>query len=121
VGKKPVIDLTYLHKMTSGDNEIILETVQIFLKSMPQILINLQNYCDHQEWEKLAAEAHKIKPDLIYMGISEAHQLILSIETKAKNKETGEIEKQIKAFSGICNQALTELPKKVNELKSKAS
>ncbi|HEX6982905.1 MAG TPA: Hpt domain-containing protein [Balneolaceae bacterium] len=118
MGKKSVTDLTYLHKMTMGDNEIILETVQIFLKTTPQTLINLQNYCDHQEWEKLAAEAHKIKPDLIYMGMNEAHQLIVNIERKAKNQKPEEIEHQIEELSIICNKGLEELSKKVNELKS---
>lgn len=119
MGKKSVTDLSYLHKMTMGDEEIILETVQVFLKSMPQILIKLQSYCDHQEWEKLAAEAHKIKPNLIYMGIGEAHQLIVNIEDDAKNQKIEKIEYQVEEFSAICNLALKELSKKVDEMKYK--
>ncbi len=38
----------------------------------------------NEEWELLYKQAHKIKPNLQYMGMDRAHNLILYIEEQAK-------------------------------------
>lgn len=115
--KNRAVDLSYLNKMAMGDVRIIRETVESFLQSTPEALANLQEYLEQQKWDKLAKEAHKIKPNLIYMGMSEAHEILLKIEQQAKGGNTEGIEKRIHTFSVICNQALDELLQKVNEMK----
>jgi HPt (histidine-containing phosphotransfer) domain-containing protein len=119
VDNQTVTDLSYLREMAMGDETIIIETTEIFLEDTPQALENLQEHFANQEWDKLARLAHKIKPNLAYMGMDRARELIIDIEEQAQDENiSDDIGDQIKEFKQLCNRALDELADKINKLKA---
>lgn len=114
-----VTDLSYLREVVMGDEEIVIETIQIFLENTPNVLKNMKEHFANQEWDKLYRQAHQIKPNLEYMGLKQAREIILEIEEQAKSgKPSDNLEDKIKEFDSICLQALDELSAKIEELKS---
>lgn len=119
MSNQEVTDLSYLREMAMGDDEIVIETTEVFLEDTPNALDNLQEHFANQEWDKLKKQAHKIKPNTQYMGMDRARELILEIEEQAKTENISEdLGSKIKEFNSICRQALDELSAKLDKIKS---
>ena len=116
---KSVTDLSYLREIAMGDDSIVIETTEAFLDDAPAAIENIQQHYDNEEWQQLYKKAHKIKPNLKYMGMEQAHELILDIEEQAK---TGEISdnfgNKVSEFCSLCRQALDELSDKIEALRA---
>lgn len=117
--KQMVTDLSYLREVVMGDEEIMLETAKAFVEETPRILENMREHFSHQEWDKLYKQAHKIKPSMEYMGMTQARELILDIENQAKSREISKnMGDQIEELESICTKAIDELSDKIKELES---
>jgi len=81
------IDLSYLQDISGGDEVVIAEMIELFLSETPKYLNNLELYYAAREWSKLSSEAHKLKPTLMYIGLTELHDLAIAIEDAAKGEE----------------------------------
>ena len=102
-----------------GDDSIVIETTEAFLKDTPTALENIQKHYESEEWQQLSKQAHKIKPNLKYMGMEHAHELVLKIEEQAKSGQiSDDLGEKISEFCSLCHQALDELSDKVEELKA---
>lgn len=116
---KSVTDLSYLREIAMGDDSIVIETTEAFLKDTPTALENIQKHYESEEWQQLSKQAHKIKPNLKYMGMEHAHELVLKIEEQAKSGQiSDDLGEKISEFCSLCHQALDELSDKVEELKA---
>lgn len=116
---KDITDLSILGEMSMGDDSIIIETVEAFLDDAPGALDDIQELAENEDYEDLTDLAHKIKPNIGYMGIKEGQGLIVEIEKAAQNEDSeGTLNEKVTAFVEICNQAFEELNQKVEELKS---
>lgn len=114
-----VTDLSYLRKMAMGDDDIILDTAQVFIREIPKDLEQLEKHFVNQEWEKVGKIAHKIKPNMTYMGMERGRELILDIEKEAKSENISEkFSHQVTEFKQICNRAIDELADKIEEIKA---
>lgn len=114
-----VTDLSYLREIAMGDDAIVIETAETFIEDIPSALADMQEYCEAEDWQKLHKLAHKIKPNFTYMGMDEARDLIIDIEQQAKSEEISSgLDGDIEKFVELCNQALDELQRKVDELKN---
>lgn len=119
VKNQSVTDLSYLREVAMGDDEIVIETTKAFLESTPSALENLKECFANQEWDEVYKQAHKIKPNLQYMGMERAQELIIEIEEQARSREISEdLGDKIKEFNTICSKGLDELSEKVEELES---
>lgn len=115
---KSVTDLAYLREIVMDDDSIVIETVETFLDDMPTALENIKKHYEAEDWKQLSKQAHKIKPNLKYMGMERAHELILDIEKQAKTEEIGNnLEKEVFEFISLCRQAFDELSEKIDALK----
>jgi len=118
VDNKSVTDLSYLREIAMGDDSIVIETTEAFLEDTPAALENIQNHYESEEWQQLSKQAHKIKPNLKYMGMEHAHELVLTIEEQAKSGQiSDDLGEKVSEFCSLCHQALDELTDKVEELK----
>lgn len=112
------IDLSYLENMSGGDNTMIIEMIELFLKETPQHLDNLKNANDTQEWTKVASEAHKVKPIMLYVGLSDLNLVCKKLEDNAKGDQDTEISNDL--IDQLVNgyQEITgDLETKIEELK----
>lgn len=111
--------MSFLRKVAMGDEEIVVETIKVFIESTPNVLENLKQHFTNKEWEKLSNQAHKVKPNLKYMGMERAHELILEIEEQAKSQNiSDDLGDKIEEFNLVCSQGIEELSEKVEKLES---
>ncbi|WP_095606007.1 Hpt domain-containing protein [Aliifodinibius salipaludis] len=116
---KSVTDLSYLREIAMGDDSIVIEATEAFLENTPATIENIQKYYKDGEWQKLYKQAHKIKPNLKYMGMERAHELILDIEEQANTgKISDDLGDKISEFCSLNKQALKELSDKIEALKA---
>lgn len=112
-------DLSYLKSMSSGDNALVIELIELFLENAPVTLQNMEDHCQQQQWSALAAEAHKLKPNLAYMGMEKSKSLILELEKDAKEQQnTDELAEKIKTLKQHIQEARTELQAELKKLNS---
>ena len=81
------IDLSYLEEVTGGSTEIIKQLLELFLDETPDQIQKLYEKCSMSEWEQVRAEAHKLKPTFLYVGLQNAHELLGQVEHGARNRE----------------------------------
>lgn len=119
VNNQSVTDLSYLREVVMGDEEIIIKTTKAFLEDTPNVLNNMKEHFSKEEWDKLYKQAHKIKPNMEYMGMKQARELVLEIEEQAKSGDPSDnLGDKIKELNLICVKAHEELSAKIEELKS---
>ncbi|MFH5831786.1 Hpt domain-containing protein [Halalkalibaculum sp. DA3122] len=119
MAEQKITNLAYLEDLGMGDDELMIEMVELFLTNTPDSIATLRQHCEGNNWKKLAAEAHKLKPNLSYVGLDEARNIIIEIEKCAKNHpEEQQLCSQIDEIDEICQQAYQELEIKLEELKS---
>jgi len=74
------VDLTYLSKTSHGDQNFMREMVDAFLKTIPEIIAEINIHSQKEEWIKVGKAVHKIKPSLTLLSLSELKNLAVQIE-----------------------------------------
>lgn len=81
----PVIDLSYLKKVSNNNGQFIQEIVASFLESMPTTVEDINTQLAQKNWEQLSRVVHKIKPTITLMGIHHLKDKIVLLEQESKN------------------------------------
>lgn len=81
------IDLSYLEEVTGGSTDLIKEMLELFLSDTPQQIQLIQEKCRLKEWQSIRAEAHKLKPTFLYVGLKDANEKLVKIEHGARNNQ----------------------------------
>lgn len=112
------IDLSYLENMSGGDNTMIVEMIELFLKETPLHLDNLKTANDKKEWNKVASEAHKVKPIMLYVGLSELNLVCKKLEDNARGDQDVDLSNELilQLLEGY-KDVNRDLEKKARELK----
>lgn len=119
MSEQPITDLSYLEEMGMGDDSLVIEMVELFLENTPESLSQLRKYHTEENWSQLAAEAHKLKPNLSYVGLEGAKKKVIEIEKSAKNQTNlDSVEGKINEIEETCRQAYIELRDRLVHLKS---
>ena len=112
-----IFDLTYLKEVSKGNNDFMLEMINIFLSKTPETLKLLENYIEEKNWEQVGFFAHKLKATYAYMGMLDLKEDLIKIEKSAKNmdgiEQIPEIYTKLKSSTA---PALTEIEKIKNTL-----
>lgn len=119
MGTQQITDLSYLREIAMGDEDTVIEITEAFLDDVPHTLEKMKNHFANKEWEKLYEQAHKIKPNLQYMGMDQARELILEIEEQARTENIeDDLGQKIEKIDDLCSQAIDELSSKIKQLKA---
>jgi len=114
---KKVIDLTYLKEISMGDQEMIIEMIEVFLEEYDDALNEMNRLHNGEKWEELRAKAHKFKPNLAYMGIDLGMEKIQELEEHAKNNNPDlAINSKLSSLQTICTQASDELRQELKKM-----
>ena len=70
-----------------GDQELLQELAQIFLKESPEILRRLREAVKRGDVEAVAAEAHSMKGSVSTFGVTSATEAALTIEMMGRQKD----------------------------------
>jgi CheY-like chemotaxis protein len=80
-------DLTKLKELSRGDEEFVNNMIEIFLQHTPPALEEIEQALATEDYDTLARIAHRIKPSIESMGISQLDGVAKDIERYAKSEE----------------------------------
>ncbi len=116
--KKYSYDLTELIKLSNGNNVFLANMIEIFIRSSSEITAKMKTALLNNDWEELAALAHKGIPSFHFMGLNNLSEKLRFVETNATNKEE---QKRIDDLVGFIDKNLTlisnDLEKEIIKLK----
>ena len=117
--KENVTDLSYLFDSCHGDKQFVLEMIDVFVKSTPKSIIEIESLIEQKNWRDVSKEAHKIKPSISFMGLSSGIQLVKEIEASGNSGDLNigvHISEKFMALKKIINKAVIELQDYKTEL-----
>ena len=82
--KYPLPDLKYLNEISDGDETFVKEIIVYFLETCPGLLTIMKESYLSGDREKLGFTAHKLLPQLTFVGILSAIPDVERIERGAK-------------------------------------
>ena len=107
-----IIDLTFLNSFTGGNQEKNSKYIKMFLQNAPALLNSIEENLAKEDWALLKTSAHSLKPQISYMGIKSAEELIKNIERDAGERPNLEnISEKIATLKDIIQKAIPELQK----------
>ncbi len=114
-------DLTYLHSMSGGNYELILEMIDIFIAQAEEIWIEMQELYTKNDYDSLGKLAHKAKSSVAIMGMAPLSLTLKDFELDCQNlKNIETYQSKIDFFKSECLIAIEELQKyKNNQLMQK--
>lgn len=118
-GKPELTDLSYLHTLSEGNNEFLVQMINAFLRQTPGMLDGMETALEEKNWNDLRNLAHKLKPSVDFMGIQIIREPVVLVEKyagTATNLE--EIPALVRKIVSVCREAIPQLEKKITELHS---
>ncbi len=82
--KGPLYDLTKLKAMSRGNAAFVQKMMRIFCEQAPQMVDEMIAACEEDDFDRVAAVAHKIKPSIDNLDIHDLIQRIRDVEKAAK-------------------------------------
>jgi HPt (histidine-containing phosphotransfer) domain-containing protein len=105
-----ITDLTYLESMSDNNVGFIAEMVSIFREQIEEYKLQLPQLLAKSDYENLSKVAHKAKSSVAVMGMTTEAELLMNLETKAKNGvDVSSYKEIIDAFIENSANALKEL------------
>lgn len=96
---------------------MVIEMIEVFLDGYGEALQEMRELNNKENWEELRARAHKFKPNLAYMGISQGTEKIQELEKHAKNNNANlEIGSTLSELDNICEKASEELRQELKNM-----
>jgi HPt (histidine-containing phosphotransfer) domain-containing protein len=113
IGTK-MYNLDYLRSVSGNNEEFIREMIVTFTQSIPGQLLDMEKALAEEDWQRLARNAHQIKPSLTLMGLNSLRSNIVFIEENSKyGTKLDEIPQVVAEFIETCNLILPELAKEI--------
>jgi hypothetical protein len=78
------VNLKNIQEIGKGDEKFTLKSVDLLIKLFSDGLRNMQKYSRRKQWDKVGAEAHKVKPCFRIIGIREMEARFSNIEENAR-------------------------------------
>lgn len=85
--KRRLINLSYLNEISDGDNDLVLEIINIFITEVPTYIMMMKDYHQKEYWNELSKLAHKAKASSSIMGMKQLTNELKNLEILAKEKK----------------------------------
>ncbi|MEO9804711.1 MAG: Hpt domain-containing protein [Reichenbachiella sp.] len=106
------LDLSYLYEISDHDREFIYEMIMTIVKNTPEMLDEIEEKGEVEDWYAVGRLMHKLKPSLLLLNIDNLSTLIRELEANAKAPKNIElIPDQIAELRKLCDLILSELDK----------
>jgi len=110
-------DLGFLENFTGGDRARMKKYITMFLNAAPGDAQKIQEGSAAQDWEKMRASAHSLRPQMTYMGIKRGEALLRQMENNVlENQNHSELPTLAAQFAEIFNAACSELKETLNQI-----
>ena len=111
------VDLTFLRTYSGGDKELMKKFIQTFLTRTPESIQQMENALATKDLHAITSIAHNLRPQLSYMGITKATDLVKSIEESAKDgKDAEDLSAKFNRVKEMVLKAYEELERQLNLL-----
>ena len=107
-----MVDLSFLKKFTKEDPQKMKRYISLYLDVAPKTFEEMQRNLKDGDWEQLRINAHSLKPQADFMGISSLKEELIKIEEAVKLGHYDVIEKLFNeslAISSNSEEALREM------------
>lgn len=118
----PKLDKNYLDTIYGTDWEYAADMFETFLEEIHPLFADLPPLAEAESWEQYYKVAHKVKPSLLMVGLSDIHKKVKEVEGMAAGDtpdkalmitNTSTIINDLKVFVPIIKQQLTFLQNKM--------
>ena len=92
------MDLSLLHNLMGGDQQLVDRFVTIFKTQVPTQVAALPGLCETQDWEALSTALHSLKTQFNYVGMNAFAEQMRSLEEQVDDGQTDHIPLQISHF-----------------------
>lgn len=112
-----IINMQYLEDIAGGNTEFIAEMINLFFDQVPDKLDTISTAISKNDYETIAATAHKLKPIVGYVGMDPQALGVRDIENDAnKNGDMNTIKKNYENVRENLNLAMAELRLYLNKI-----
>jgi DNA-binding response OmpR family regulator len=110
-------DLTYLRELAKGSDTFIIQMLDLFIEQTPQAIVRMEKALANKEWKSLRMIVHKIKPSLMFTGLTEiVNDVTLLEEYATEVSHLGEIPALVDKIKKVCDDAILELKDELKKL-----
>lgn len=123
--EKPIVteklfDLTYLNKLSEGNNEFIITIIDTFITDSSTMLETIVLCQQKADWKNIKELIHKLKTSVGIVGITSVFNHIVALEqTLKKGKPTKSNEEMLHQIITSTQTALEQLKTELKTLKTK--
>lgn len=104
-------NLDHLTSLSKGDDTFVHHMVQLFKQTAPAMQQQLRLAAKDEDWETVAAVAHKMKPAIDSMGIVSLKQVIREVESCLQRPiDRDQLMQQIVLINTTLDTCLAQLP-----------
>jgi len=105
-------NLSKVYALSDNDPEFVNQIIELFVTEVPEDMKQIDLGIKEKDHKLAYSYAHKIKPTLDLLGMTNAHQEILEVEawTKAEGKRK-EIEHTFESVKSQVEKAIKEIKK----------
>ena len=104
-----MVDLSFLEKFTKGDEKKMKRYISLYLEVAPKTFEEMQRNFDDRDWEQLRINAHSLKPQTDFMGITSLKDVLVKIEEAVKEKKLDDINKYFSQAKSISINSINSL------------
>jgi HPt (histidine-containing phosphotransfer) domain-containing protein len=111
-----MVDLTFLKKFTKEDPNKMKRYISLYLDVAPKTFEEMQSNLKDGDWEQLRINAHSLKPQADFMGISSLKDELTKIEEAMKMNHLDGIEQLLNATITLSITYEHELKEMLNQM-----
>jgi HPt (histidine-containing phosphotransfer) domain-containing protein len=80
-------DLSFLNKISNGDQDFILDMIRTFKSTAPVSVQKMKSLLKEKKYESISREAHRVIPGISFLGVKYIEENLMKIEDYSKKKE----------------------------------
>ena len=118
---KKISDLTYLKGISEGNETVVIDMISIFNQKTPEVLAEIKNCVGEHNWKELQQLVHKLKSNIMIMGIGTCIEVVRLIEQHfIKPINTENVPELVTNLEAGCLEAMKELEEEKERLSRKS-
>lgn len=109
-----MVDLSFLEKFSRGNPTKMKRYISMYLSMAPVTFKRMDQNIKDKSWTELAINAHSLKPQVEYMGITTLKEIMIEIENRVKNTQFNDLESLVEKAKSIHYESEVFLQKYMN-------
>lgn len=94
-----------------NNEEFVIKTVEVFVAQIHKDVLRLNEQLAAGEWKALSSTAHKIKPNIDLLEITDLKQDIRDIEKTASKNNSEEMHEKVRKVTKVIDKVQADLDK----------